>query len=94
MNSINIATYVLEAALDGITTEYLSRQAGEYDSKALLDSIPTLTLHELLEEYSDKGRHFVAFKTTEKGRTFLMNAKSMHRSAIAVSEERLQMRQK
>jgi hypothetical protein len=72
--------------MDGITKDYLAMNAGEYDIEAIMDSIAPLTFHELLQRYSDKAGQFVAFKTTKKGRAFLMNAKSMHRSTVSVLE--------
>jgi hypothetical protein len=86
MNSENkITTFVLEAAIDGITQSYLSERSRGHDPEVLADCISILTLHELLEEYADKGRNFVAFKTTQKGIAYLMKAKSMA-SVTAVVE--------
>jgi hypothetical protein len=87
MNTQNrIAPYILEAAIDGITTTQLSENAGGYSPEALSDYVSILTFHELLKEYADKGRNFVAFKTTQKGLMYLMNAKSLHSSPISVVE--------
>jgi hypothetical protein len=87
MNTQNkIAAYILEGAIDGVTKAYLSEHAGGYSPEALSDYISILTFHELLKEYADRGRNFVAFKTTQKGITYLMNAKSLHSSLISVIE--------
>ena len=87
MNSENkIATFVLEAAIDGITQSYLSECSCGHDPEALADCVSILKLHEMLEEYADRGRNFVAFKTTQKGIAYLMKAKSPRASVTAVVE--------
>jgi hypothetical protein len=80
-----IIEYILEAAVEGITKSYLSQNANGFDIDELLDYVSILTLHELLREYSDKRRNFVSYKTTQKGITYLMNAKSLHTSPVNVA---------
>jgi predicted transcriptional regulator len=87
MNTENkIALYILEAAIDGITKERLLENTARYSSEELSDYISILMLHELVKEYSDRGRNFVAFKTTQKGVMYLMNAKTLHSSPVSIVE--------
>jgi hypothetical protein len=71
-------TFVLEAAINGITESYLAENDRVHDPFAVSESINMLVLNGMLSVLADKHRNFKAYKTTALGLRYLMKIKSLH----------------
>jgi len=78
MNHQETMTFILEAAIDGITKSYLARKDTEGHLEMLVQK-------QLLAELADKDRSHVAYRTTHKGLQYLLAHRSLH-GAVAVVE--------
>lgn len=77
-----IVASILEAAIDGITKPYL---AGKYDA-ATEEHVEMLVKEQLLAELADRSRNHVAYRTTQKGISYLLARRSLHSASIAMVE--------
>ncbi len=76
-----IVASILEAAIDGISKPYL---AGKYSATG--EHVEMLVKEQLLTELADRDRNHVAYRTTQKGVSYLLAHRSLHSATIAVVE--------